>query len=297
MPSEVTATVVDDNPEAYEQRHVHAVYDHIASHFSSTRYKPWPLIAKFLLNIPAGWVGLDSGTGNGKYLDFPTDYPGKFWTVGLDRSQNLLDIARTAGGSGKIREVVRGDVLGRGWRRGAFDYAISIATIHHLATLERRVVAVKPRHYWIPVSPTHGRILIYVWAIEQDEHSKRTIPVPGQVRTCADGGEESPASGQDVFVPWVLSLVSGNAISKVPTTGQSRNISKNTPNAIRRYYHMFSKGELLGLVQNAAQEMGLRVGRPSNDDADQTNVTDGVEIVSSGWERSNYYVELQRWQR
>ena len=82
--------------------------------------------------------------------------------VGLDRSQNLLNIARTAGSNGTIREVVRGDVLERGWRRGAFvrihdpsarhklthsihlkDYAISIATIHHLATLERRVIAVK----------------------------------------------------------------------------------------------------------------------------------------------------------
>jgi hypothetical protein len=39
MPPEVAATVVDDNPETYEERHVHAVYDHIASHFSSTRYK------------------------------------------------------------------------------------------------------------------------------------------------------------------------------------------------------------------------------------------------------------------
>jgi hypothetical protein len=39
MPPEVTATVVDDNPEAYEERHVHGVYDHIASHFLSTRYK------------------------------------------------------------------------------------------------------------------------------------------------------------------------------------------------------------------------------------------------------------------
>jgi tRNA (uracil-5-)-methyltransferase TRM9 len=39
MPPGVTATVVDEDPEAYEERHVHAVYDHIASHFSSTRYK------------------------------------------------------------------------------------------------------------------------------------------------------------------------------------------------------------------------------------------------------------------
>jgi tRNA (uracil-5-)-methyltransferase TRM9 len=112
-------------------------------------------------------VGLDSGTGNGKYLGLPTDHPGKFWTIGLDRSQGLLNLARTAGGSDKIREVVRGDVLDNGWRRGAFvrilcsyrahlmlmhvllyyskDFAISIATIHHLATVERRVAGVKVR--------------------------------------------------------------------------------------------------------------------------------------------------------
>ena len=50
MPSspEVTATIVDDNPTVYEHRHVHAVYDQIAPHFSSTRYKvvkfSWPFI-------------------------------------------------------------------------------------------------------------------------------------------------------------------------------------------------------------------------------------------------------------
>jgi len=145
MPSEVTATVVDDVPEAYEQKHVHAVYEHIAPHFSATRYKPWPLISKFLSSIPTGWVGVDSGTGNGKYLALPTDPPGRYWTVGFDRSQNLLNLARTAGGNGAIHEVVRGDVLDNAWRQGAFDYAISIATIHHLATVERRVAAVKVR--------------------------------------------------------------------------------------------------------------------------------------------------------
>ena len=65
-------------------------------------------------------MGLDSGTGNGKYLGLPADHPGKIWTIGLDRSQSLLNLARTAGGSDIIREVVRGDVLENGWRRGAF---------------------------------------------------------------------------------------------------------------------------------------------------------------------------------
>jgi tRNA (uracil-5-)-methyltransferase TRM9 len=42
--SEVTPAVIDDHPEAYEQIHVHTVYDQIASHFSSTRYKVANLI-------------------------------------------------------------------------------------------------------------------------------------------------------------------------------------------------------------------------------------------------------------
>ncbi|KAH9043307.1 hypothetical protein EDB85DRAFT_1855733 [Lactarius pseudohatsudake] len=290
--SEVTAAVIDDNPAVYEHRHVHAVYDQIAPHFSSTRYKPWPLISRFLLSIPAGWVGLDSGTGNGKYLPLPTDHPGKIWTIGLDRSQSLLNIARTAGSSSTIREVVRGDVLGQGWRQGAFDFAISIATIHHLATVERRVTAVK--RLLESVSSRHGRVLIYVWAIEQDEYSKRIVPVPGrETGTHTDVDGEPSTSGQDVFVPWSLST--GRARSEAPKMKEAAgNALETTPEVIQRYYHMFAKDELGQLVRAAAQEMGLIVGPPS---MNQVEEAEGIEIVASGWERSNYYVELQRWRR
>lgn len=54
------------------------MYDKIASHFSSTRYKvrgknesltqPWPLIPQFLATLPPGSLGADLGCGNGKYL-------------------------------------------------------------------------------------------------------------------------------------------------------------------------------------------------------------------------------------
>ena len=54
--------------EQYEEEHVHQVYEQIASHFSSTRYKPWPIIERFLKDLPDGSVGLDVGCGNGKYL-------------------------------------------------------------------------------------------------------------------------------------------------------------------------------------------------------------------------------------
>lgn len=82
--------------------------------------KPWPVIANFLSSLSTGSVGLDSGTGNGKYLPLPADRPGCVLTVGLDRSKNLLEIARRAGGDSAIREVVWGDALGHPWRDGAF---------------------------------------------------------------------------------------------------------------------------------------------------------------------------------
>lgn len=39
MPAPVTTVTVSDDPQGYEDEHVHSVYDEIASHFSSTRYK------------------------------------------------------------------------------------------------------------------------------------------------------------------------------------------------------------------------------------------------------------------
>lgn len=70
----------------YESNHVHEVYEQIASHFSATRYKvshfqgfsymqdrtehwqPWPVVDRFLHELPLGSIGLDVGCGNGKYL-------------------------------------------------------------------------------------------------------------------------------------------------------------------------------------------------------------------------------------
>lgn len=116
------------------------------------------------------------------------------------------------------------------------------------------------------VSPYHGRLLIYVWAIEQDDLSKRKIPV--------NGGSSS--TGQDVFVPWVHY----SCVDEQPT-----------PQIYNRYYHMFGKGELSQLVQSAAEKLGLELGaRPTGGSGRQ-----GVTIVQDGWERSNYYVEVRRW--
>ncbi|KAH7914966.1 S-adenosyl-L-methionine-dependent methyltransferase [Hygrophoropsis aurantiaca] len=289
----ITPTVVVNDPQSYEDRHVHTVYDQIATHFSSTRYKPWPIIAQFLSSLPDGWIGLDSGTGNGKYLPLPVDRPNSILTIGLDRSRNLLEIARYAGNESQshhnIREVVWGDVLGDVWRSGIFDYAISIATIHHLASYERRKLAVQRLIQC--VSPKHGRILIYVWAIEQDKLSKRKLPLDDQ---------QVHQAGQDVFVPWVMSHPNtknrakkhGDTLISNSRESEGEQTLKITE-VYHRYYHMFAKEELTQLVHDAARELGLCIGSFEGFSEQHSR---GIDIVQESWERSNYFVELKCWQ-
>ena len=59
----------------------------------------------------------------------------------------------------------------------------------------------------------------------------------------------------------------------------------------QRYYHLFEKGELLTLVREACDALGLVVGPPDS----RRGIPRGVEILQDNWERSNYFVDLRRW--
>lgn len=148
------------------------------------------------------------------------------------------------------------------------------------------------------VSPSHGRVLIYVWAIEQDELSKRNVPNELPLEEALNEGRRI---GQDVFVPWMLSTPKPqnqtNGLSTAATIPpQNTDKEVSAPQVFNRYYHMFAKGELAELVQNAAGDLGLSVGAGPTETQRTMTRMKGVEIVRDGWERSNYYVELRCWQ-
>ena len=126
-------------PTLAEQEDVHAVYEAIAPHFSSTRYKPWPLVSSFLQSLPPNSIGLDSGAGNGKYVPLASEDGRMCWA--LDMSWGLLSVAqRSLGGQtghggrdeheveagpsmGPSRgpvECLRGELGYDGWRAGVF---------------------------------------------------------------------------------------------------------------------------------------------------------------------------------
>lgn len=187
--------------DAYESTHVHAVYEQIAPHFSSTRHKPWPLVASFLEGQKPGAVGIDVGCGNGKYLPVNPS----LHILGSDRSSNLVKLARTE----RSGEVAVADGLDLPYALDRFDFAISIAVIHHLSTPERRQESIA--EILARLRPEDdARALIFVWALEQAS-SRR-------------GWSEE--SAQDTLVPWVM---------------RSRGKPDET---FQRYYHLYREGEI-----------------------------------------------------
>ncbi|KAJ1956323.1 tRNA methyltransferase, has a role in tRNA modification, partial [Linderina pennispora] len=144
-----------------EEQYVHQVYNEIASHFSDTRFKPWPVIARYLNELPAGSVGADIGCGNGKYLGVRT---GDVFMMGTDRSESLVEICRQ-----RNYECMVSDGLCLPYRTGAFDFAISIAVIHHFSSPDRRLQAVEEL---LRIVKQGGTVLVFAWALEQNGRRK-----------------------------------------------------------------------------------------------------------------------------
>ncbi|EJS42415.1 trm9p [Saccharomyces arboricola H-6] len=161
-----------------EQEYVHKVYNEIAPHFSQTRYKPWPIVTQFLQTRANGAIGIDVGCGNGKYLGVNPNV----YIIGSDRSDGLIECAR---GINPSYNLLVADGLNLPHRDNTFDFAISIAVVHHWSTRERRVEVI--RHVLSKLRQG-GQALIYCWALEQ-----------GSSRRGYHEGME-----QDVYVPWVL---------------------------------------------------------------------------------------------
>ncbi|KAI9923687.1 hypothetical protein ASPWEDRAFT_177890 [Aspergillus wentii DTO 134E9] len=209
--SSPAAEIPQVEQEVYEEKHVHEVYQQIADHFSSTRFKPWPIVKQFLTDLDPGAIGLDVGCGNGKYLPVNRNV----FIIASDRSENLARIAVKH----QPHSTIVADILNLPHPDSFFDFAISIAVIHHLSTPDRRVQAIgeilrtlKPGVKGRP----GGKALIYVWALEQ-KSSRRGW----------DKGDQ-----QDIMVPWVMK-------NRVTENG-----SNDQQKTFHRYYHLYEETEL-----------------------------------------------------
>lgn len=141
------------------------------------------------------------------------------------RSTNLTSIATQH----HPHSAIVADILSLPHQDGSFDFAISIAVIHHLSTPARRVEAVAS--ILATLKRDTGKALLYSWALEQ--------------KTSRRGWDEGHE--QDVMVPWVRKG------KKVEGGGDGE--GSNGEQVFNRYYHLYRKGELESDVVAAGGEV------------------------------------------
>jgi len=144
---------------------VQKFYNSNSKRFSQTRYSVWESVKNFNNTINSNSKILDAGCGNGKNMIY---FKKNGHTVkGIDFSESLLKICKS-----KDLDVLNSDIRNLPFENNTFDNTISIAVIHHLSTNEDRIKAIKEL---LRVTKKDGKILITVWAIEQEAHSRRAF--------------------------------------------------------------------------------------------------------------------------
>tara|TARA_Y100000591_G_C21800607_1_gene681860 strand:- start:57 stop:716 length:660 start_codon:yes stop_codon:yes gene_type:complete len=184
---------------------VHNVYDIISKHFSTTRKIIWPKVEDFINTFKSNSLVLDIGCGNGKNMGSRKDCI----YIGLDTCENLMKQAK----SYQNCSYIVGNCINLPFESDSFNYAMSIAVIHHLSTIERRLQAIQEINRILKIG---GEALIYVWAYEQPRFENE--------------------KSQDVNVKWMLQ--------------KKYSEKKETDEIFYRYYHLFKKNELETLISN-----------------------------------------------
>lgn len=224
-----------------ENENVHQIYDKIGNHFSETRHSPWPNVQEFIQSLDRNSILLDVGCGNGKYLNINES----IFKMGCDRSETLLNVCHE-----RNFNVFQCDCLNLPVRDDSIDGCISIAVIHHLATKQRRLQAIREMARILRKS---GKALVYVWAKKQNKDNKKSaylkqnLTNPSKENQDAQNQEilvktenisislpvhtnRTEFQHQNLFVPWKLKNMSKD--------------SENQSEVFLRYYHVFEENEL-----------------------------------------------------
>ena len=173
-------------------------YDHIALHFNETRKAIWSRVGKFLDMIPKYSLVADVGCGNGKYTRYRQD----IFVIANDICVPLLNTIEK--NSSHAYDCCVADGLYLPYKTKSFQYAISIAVLHHISDYESRLKFITNI---INILEPGGKLLFTVWALEQTIKPKWI----------------SQGNNGDYLIPW---------------------LDKYTKQTFYRFYHLFTYDEI-----------------------------------------------------
>ncbi|KAL7457868.1 hypothetical protein ACHAWC_011438 [Mediolabrus comicus] len=278
-----------------ESKHVHAVYDAIATQWHHTRGKRgvlWPGATQFIESLPPGSIIGDIGCGDGKYF---AEILKSSYVIGTDISEPLLKTAATRGDEAdecnrksldgpqyqrlskskralsENPAVAVADCLHIPLRSDCCDAAICIAVMHHLSTEARRIRCLAELKRIVKVG---GRFNVQAWALEQENDSKRKfhgtdllVPFNAQPKYLQTPGADSNGINNGDTTS-TESKGKGVAEMMAEQYDGAEFDSKKNLVVFQRYCHMYRKGELESLCERVP----------------------GVEVLDVCYEKGNWVV-------
>ncbi|CRL02043.1 CLUMA_CG015143, isoform A, partial [Clunio marinus] len=174
---------------ALERAYVHDVYENCEEPVGSIR----PKVSQFLTNLDPGSLVCDVGCGNGRYLTAACNPA--LYSIGVDRCYRLAKVAQNSGG-----EVAICDNLELPFRDESFDAVLSLAVVHHFATTERRINAIRELARILRIG---GRVIITVWALEQKSRrfESQDVLIPWQSPKSKNTTTSDDEEDDDDFLP------------------------------------------------------------------------------------------------
>lgn len=214
-------------------------YEAIAFEFDSTRNKVlWPTLIEYANKVKSGESVLDVGCGNGRLLRAFDGKEVKY--LGVDNSANLIEAAKTnIRNQQNEREFLVADILDLDKVKvNGFDWVYCIAVIHHLPSEELQIKALK--NLKAKINNT-GKIVLSVW---RPWGNKKLVNVLLKTIWLKITGRHK-YGWNDLVFEW-----------------------KN--NQSLRYYHLFTRRELMRIIKKS-----------------------GLELLEFHKEQRNYYLVLK----
>ena len=192
-------------------------YSSFAEEFSETRKYAWPEFTWIKKYINKEEKILDLGCGNGRLYetlkDLHLDY------TGVDFCEPLLKIAQK---KHPKTTFLNHDITSFNIPKKEFDKIISIAALHHIPSKKLRKKVLKHISHGLR---DNGLLIVSTWNLWQKKYAKQIIQAI--IRSISSLGL---FAWNDLFIPW-------------KGTQKNKKLKK-------RYYHAFTKGELIKLLNN-----------------------------------------------
>jgi len=228
-------------------------YNQIADDFANTRVKVWPetvLLFDYIKKGDKAYSGqspdgstaakppyrvLDLGCGNGRFVNVIKEKGGQYF--GTDVSGELIEIAKQTYSNENFQTT---EPLKLPFPNEYFDAIFSIAVFHHIPSNDFRLEFLKEaKRVLKPV----GFLILTVW---KPKSKKEKLLKAGFLFKKIFGLNRSLDFG-DVIEPWF---------------GQNKG---------ERYFHCFSKRELVNLAKEAGFEI-VNIGVVSNEKGNRNNI-------------------------